>query len=165
LEELPGWDPPIRSKKRMRTKPKRYIVDPSLAMAALGMDDASLLGDLQTFGIMFESMCLRDLFVYASASTMFEDAQLSYYRDESGLEVDVVIQLRDGRWGCIEVKLSENKITDGVKNLLALSGKVQENKAMQTREPSFLAVLVGRTSFARTTPEGVHVIPITSLGA
>ena len=163
FEELPGWDAPIRSKKRMRTKPKRYIVDPSLALSALGMDAHSLLSDMQTFGIMFESLCLRDLRVYASAAALPEGAQLWYYRDDSGIEVDVIIELKDGRWGGFEIKLSEDKVVEGVKRLVAFRDKVAENKAMETNPPSFLAVLVGRTPFARTTPEGVHVIPITSL--
>jgi len=165
FEELSGWDVPVRSKKRLRTKPKRYIADPSLALAMLGMDEVSLLSDMQTFGMMFENMCLRDLLVYTSTSIVFEESQLRYYQDDTGLEVDVVIQLRDGRWGCIEIKLSEDKVSEGVKQLLRLSKRIVENEAMRVRQPSFLAVLVGRTPFARTTPEGVHVIPITNLGA
>ena len=165
LEELAGWDVPIRSKKRLRTKPKRYIVDPSLALSMLGMNEKSLLKDLQIFGLMFETMCLRDLKVYSSVSSELEGAQLRYYRDEFGLEVDSIIQLRDGRWAGIEIKLSEDKVANGIENLLTLKEKVMENKAMRVQPPSFLAVLVGRTSFARTTPEGVHVIPITSLTA
>ncbi|MDR2196507.1 MAG: DUF4143 domain-containing protein [Coriobacteriales bacterium] len=165
LEELPGWDAPFRSKKRLRTKAKRYIVDPSLALSVLGMDEKALLGDLQTFGIMFENMCLRDLRVYVSTGSEFEGAQIGYYCDDRGLEVDVVIQLRDGRWGCIEIKLSEDKVMQGVAQLTAFSKRIAENEAMRNRPPSFLAVLLGRTSFARTTPEGVHVLPITSLTA
>jgi predicted AAA+ superfamily ATPase len=163
MEELPGWDAPIRSKKRLRTKPKRYVVDPSLALSIMGMDEKHLLKDMQTFGLMFENMCLRDLRVYASAGLALEGSLLHYYTDESGLEVDAVIQLRDGRWGGIEIKLSEDKVADGVKSLVSLRDKAIANEAMKTQPPSFLAVLVGRTSFARTTPEGVHVIPVTSL--
>ena len=163
LEELFGWDAPIRSKKRMRTKPKRYIVDPSLAISALGMNENSLLSDLQIFGLMFESLCLRDLRVYASVGAMFEGVQLRYYSDDSGLEVDVIIELKDGRWGCFEIKLSEEKVADGVKHLIAFRDRLAENEVMKTKPPEFMAILVGRTSFARTTPEGVHVIPITSL--
>ena len=165
LEELFGWDAPIRSKKRLRTKPKRYIVDPSLAISMLGMDEKALLTDLQTFGIMFETMCIRDLRVYTSANPMYDGARLMYYSDDSGLEVDVIIALKDGRWGCFEIKLSEDKVAEGVKKLITFRDKILENQAMEVRPPDFLAVLVGRTSFARTTPEGVHVIPITSLTA
>jgi hypothetical protein len=136
-----------------------------LALAALGMNEEALLGDLQTFGLMFEGMCLRDLRVYSSVGSQFEGAQLGYYHDDLGLEVDFVIQLRDGRWGCIEIKLSEDKVSQGVENLMAFSKRITKNKAMENRPPSFLAVLVGRTPFARTTPEGVHVLPITSLTA
>ena len=163
LEELPGWDAPIRSKKRLRTKPKRYIADPSLALSMLGMDENSLLMDLQTFGMMFEALCVRDLRVYTSVNPTYEGAQLRYYSDDSGLEVDVVIELKDGRWGCFEIKLSEDKVADGVNTLTRFRDKIAENEIMKNRPPCFLAVLVGRTSFARTTPEGVHVIPITSL--
>ena len=163
LEELHGWDAPIRSKKRLRTKPKRYIVDPSLTLSMLGMNEVSLLRDLQTFGMMFESMCLRDLRVYTSIGSVFEGSQLRYYLDDSGLETDVIIELRDGRWGCIEIKLSEDKVGEAVKNLISFSNRITENVAMQVQQPSFLAVFGGRIPFARTTPEGVHVIPITSL--
>ena len=163
LEELTGWDAPIRSKKRLRTKPKRYLVDPSLALSMLGMDENALLADLQTFGIMFETMCIRDLRVYTSIGPMYDGAQLMYYQDDSGLEVDVIIALKDGRWGCFEIKLSEDKVGEGVTKLLAFREKISKNAAMEIRPPDFLAVLVGRTPFARTTPEGVHVIPITSL--
>lgn len=165
LDELFGWDAPIRSKKRLRTKPKRYIVDPSLAVSMLGMNESSLLNDLQTFGIMFESMCLRDLRVYAAVNSEYEESGLRYYQDDIGLEVDVIMELSDGRWGGIEIKLSEDKVSGAIKQLVNLRDKVLENKAMRNRPPSFLAVLVGRTSFARTTPEGVHVIPITALSA
>ena len=165
LEELYGWDAPVRSKKRLRSKPKRYLTDPSLAFAMLGMNERSLLNDMQTFGVLFENMCLRDLRVYASSSSNLDGAQFGYYRDDSGLEVDVVIQLCDGRWGGIEVKLSENKVADGVKNLIALKKRVAASVLADIRPPSFLVVLVGRTSFARTTEEGVQIVPITSLTA
>jgi predicted AAA+ superfamily ATPase len=165
LEELFGWDAPIRSKKRLRTKPKRYLVDPSLALSMLGMNENSLLMDLQTFGIMFETMCIRDLRVYTSVGALYDGVQLRYYSDDSGMEVDVIIELKDGRWGCIEIKLSEDKVADAVKNLVSFKEKISKNEAMQVKQPSFLAVLVGRTSYARTTKEGVHVIPITSLTA
>jgi len=163
LDELHGWDAPVRSKKRLRTKPKRYLVDPSLAISMLGMDENSLLYDMQTFGIMFETMCIRDLRVYTSANPIYDGVQLRYYSDDSGLEVDVVIELKDGRWGCIEIKLSEDKVMEGVKKLIAFKSKILENEVMRVKPPTFLAVLVGRTPFMRTTPEGVHVFPITSL--
>ena len=163
LEELFGWDIPIRSKKRLRTKPKRYLVDPSLALSMLGMDEKSLLYDLQTFGIMFENMCIRDLRIYTSYNTRYDGAQLRYYGEDTGFEVDAVIELKDGRWGCFEIKLSEDKVAGGVKNLVAFKDKVMSNEALKANPPKFLAVLAGRISYARTTPEGVHVIPITSL--
>jgi predicted AAA+ superfamily ATPase len=165
IEDLPGWDAPIRSRKHLRTKPKRYYVDPSLAMAALGADEQALLGDLQTFGMMFENLCLRDLRILIDADPLFLGSTIGFYRDDTGLEADVIIQLPDGRWGAMEIKLSENKVASGVASLLRLRERVAANAAAQIPVPSFLAVLVGRTSYARRTPEGVYVVPITSLGA
>ena len=130
LEELLGWDAPIRSKKRLRTKPKRYIVDPSLAVSMLGMNEVSLLNDLQTLGMMFECMCHRDLRVYTSIGSEFEGSQFRYYLDDTGLEVDVIIELRDGRWGCFEIKLSEDKVAEGVNHLIRFCNKIKENMVM-----------------------------------
>ena len=164
IEELPGWDAPLRSKKHLRTKPKRYFVDPSLAVAALGADERALLGDLQTFGLMFENLCLRDLRVLLDSSSDFEGATLGYYRDDTGLEADVIIQMPDRRWAAVEVKLSENKVDEGMASLLRVRDRAAANGAAQIPPPSFLAVLVGRTSYARRTREGVFVVPVTSLG-
>ena len=127
------------------------------------MNEVSLLKDLQTLGMMFEGMCHRDLRVYTSIGSEFEGSQLRYYLDDSGLEVDVIVELRDGRWGCFEIKLSEDKVAEGVSHLMRFCKKIKENEIMRIPQPSFLAVLAGRIPYARTTPEGVHVIPITSL--
>lgn len=165
IEEVPGWDVGIRSKKHLRTKPKRYFTDPALAARMLGVSSAALLSDTQLLGLLFENLCLRDLLVYLSASDGFQDARICYYGDDTGLEVDFVLQVPDGRWGAIEVKLAENKVSDGVASLVRLRDLASKNAAQKMPPPSFLAVLVGRSEYAHSTPEGVRVVPITMLGA
>ena len=165
IEDLNGWDAPIRSKSRLRVKPKRGFVDPSLAAALLGANKERLLQDGQLFGKLFEELCLRDLRIYASCMDSAPPDPVKYYRDSDNLEVDAIIELRDGRWAGIEVKLSESKVPEGVDNLLRLKNKVASNPLARNPEPSFLAVLVGKAEFCRRTPEGVYVIPCTSLTA
>lgn len=165
IEELPGWDVGIRSKKHLRTKPKRYFADPALAASMLGVSSAALLADTQLLGLLFENLCLRDVLVYLSASDGFQDARVCYYGDDTGLEVDFVLQMPDGRWGAMEVKLAEDKVPDGIANLVRLRDLAAKNAAQRMPPPSFLAVLVGRSSYAHSTQEGVRVVPITTLGA
>ena len=165
IEDLCGWDAPIRSKSRVRVKPKRAFVDPSLTAALLGVNKDRLLSDGQLFGRLFEELCLRDLRIYASCMDSAPPDPVRYYRDSDNLEVDAVIELRDGRWGAIEIKLSENKVAEGVNNLLRLKNKVSLNPLARNPEPAFMAVLVGKTEFCRRTPEGIYVIPCTSLTA
>jgi len=165
LEELHGWDAPVRARARVRTRPKRYLVDPSLAATSLGINPKALLsGEFQTFGLLFETLCIRDLRVYTSASSMLGEGTLRYYRDDFQLEVDAIIERKDGAWGAIEIKLSEDRVQEGINNLLRLKEKVLSNKTSQPREPSFLLVLLGRSQYARVSPEGVFVAPITCLG-
>ena len=109
VEEVPGWAPPARDRKRFATKPKRYLADPSLACALLGMSPAALLADWQTFGLVFENMAVRDLSVYARALDLLDDVPVRYYRDDSGVEADAIVQLADGRWAAFEFKVSEDK--------------------------------------------------------
>ena len=165
IEELPGWSHGARSKKRVRSKPKRYIVDPSLTAAQLGLDESGLLSDVQTLGVLFESMCLRDLRIYLESDTELEGSKLFYYADDYGCEVDAVVEFPDSSWGAIEIKLSEDKVTEGVRNLLAMKRRIKENSAARVPDPAFLAVLVGRSAGTHVTEEGVHVVPITCLGA
>jgi predicted AAA+ superfamily ATPase len=165
VEDQAGWDAPIKSRSRVRTKPKRSFADPSLSASLLGVTPERLLLNMQVFGNLFEELCLRDLRVYASAMQTMPEPSVCYYSDADGLEVDAVIELPDGRWGGIEVKLSEEKVPQAEKNLLRLRAKVAANPAAHNRQPSFMAVLVGKATFARTTPEGIHVLPITSLTA
>jgi predicted AAA+ superfamily ATPase len=165
IEETTGWDAPVRSKSRVRVKSKRSFVDPSLPAALLGVGKDRLIEDGQLFGRLFEELCLRDLRIYASCmDTALPDA-VKYYRDSDNLEVDAIIELRDGRWAAIEIKLSDNKVQEGVHNLMRLKSKVASNPLAQNPEPTFMAVLVGKTEFCRKTPEGVYVIPCTSLTA
>lgn len=163
IDEIRGWDAPIKSPRRLRTKSKRYFSDPSLPASLLGMTPSRLLTQAQLFGNLFEELCMRDLRVYVSALSASPLESLRYYRDSDGLEVDVIVELNDGRWGAIEIKLGSNKVDQGVHSLLRLRDKIRSNPAAQNPEPSFMAVLVGKTDFKYTTLEGVHVFPITSL--
>lgn len=160
---LRGWEPPMRSKARVRVKPKRYFCDPSLAAALLRATPGRLLKDTQTLGMLFENLVLRDLSAFLSTYGGIGNG-LSYYRDEAGLEVDAIVEC-DGRWAGIEVKLSDTKVDDGARSLMALRDKACANKDAQNAEPAFLAVVVGRGSLAYARPDGVMVIPAALLGA
>lgn len=163
MEEVPGWLPPARSPKRVASKPKRYLADPSLAVAALGMSPDALLADWQTFGLVFENLCMRDLSVYAGALEYAADVPVRYYRDDAGREADAIVELADGRWAAFEVKTSEAKAQDGVEGLRRLREKLCENEAARTRPPEFMAVITGVSEYARRVEEGLYVIPITAL--
>ncbi|MCL2883814.1 MAG: ATP-binding protein, partial [Coriobacteriia bacterium] len=165
IEELRGWGAPIKDRARLRNKPKRYFVDPSLAASALSLNPERLLREGQVFGVLFENLCLRDLRVYASAWAGPGQPELFYYRDDKGLEVDVVIEMADGRWGAIEIKLGENKADEGAASLLALQKTATQNPYARQLEPAFLMVLVGNGAFAHRRPDGVYVVPLTMLGA
>lgn len=163
IQNLHGWEPPMRSKARVRVKPRRYFCDPSLAAALLSATPARLLKDTQTLGMLFENLVVRDLRVFLSTYAGLGNG-LFYYRDEQGLEVDVIIEC-GGSWAGIEVKLSDTKVDEGAKNLLRLRDKVCANPAAQNTEPAFLAVIVGRGSLAYARDDGVMVIPMSLLGA
>jgi predicted AAA+ superfamily ATPase len=165
IEDLNGWDAPISSKSRVRIKPKRSFVDPSLPATLLGANETRLLNDMQLFGKLFEELALRDLRILTSTMDSTVANSLMYYRDSDNLEVDAIIELRDGRWAAIEIKLGENKVNEAISSLLRLKKKVSENPLAQNREPSFMAVLLGKTDYCRQTSDGIYVIPITSLGA
>ena len=164
VEEVPGWTPPARDRKRFATKPKRYLADPSLACALLGMSPAALLDDWQTFGLVFENMAVRDLSVYARALDVLDDVPVRYYRDDSGVEADAIVQLADGRWAAFEFKVSEDKVERGVASLERMRRKVCENPRSQTRPPEFMAVITGVGEYAREVAEGIVVVPIRLLG-
>jgi hypothetical protein len=157
VEDMPAWNPNLRSKTAIRNSNTRYFVDPSVACAALGMGPNDLIGDLNTFGLFFETLCVRDIRVYAQAI----DGNVFHFRDKNGLECDAVVHLRNGSYGLIEIKLGGDKlINEGAANLLKLSQNINTDK-MKT--PSFMMVLtaVGDMAYRRT--DGVIVVPIACL--
>ena len=130
-------------KRRFTVKPKRYLADPSLACALLGMSSQALLADWQTFGLVFENLVIRDLSVYARSLDLLDSTPVRYYRDDSGLECDAIVQLADGRWAAFEIKVSEDKANAGVESLKRVRKKVCGNPRSCTREPEFMAVSCG----------------------
>ena len=158
IEDLPAWNPNLRSKTPIRTMGTRYFIDPSIAAAALGFGPGDLMNDLRTFGLMFETMAIRDLRVYAEAL----DGNVYHYRDKNGLECDAVIHLRNGNYGLVEMKLGGEKlIEEGCKSLLKLAGKIDTDKM---KEPSFLMVLTASGDIAYQRKDGIYVVPISTLG-
>lgn len=155
IEDTPAWIPSLRSKTAIRTSPKRNFVDPSIATAVMRTNPSGLLNDFETFGFMFESLCTRDMRIYAQAN----DGAVFHYRDKNDLESDMIISLRDGRWAPIEVKLGNKQIDEAAKNLLSLQSKINTEKM---GKPSFLMVVTGG-EFAYTRDDGVLVVPIGCL--
>jgi len=153
LEEQYAWLPSLRSKTRLRTSPKVHFTDPSLAVAALETTPDILIKDANTAGFFFESLCYRDLCVYASAMK----SKVYYYRESNGLEIDNIIERPDGSWGAMEVKLGDFEIDKAAKNLMLLNEKVKT-------KASFLAVITATGNLAYTRDDGVSVIPIDLLG-
>ena len=156
IEDVPAWSHNVRSKTAIRTTPKRHLADPSLAAAALGMDGRRLMSDMKTFGFFFESLCVRDLRVYAEPLR----GKVWHYHDSNDLEVDIIVELRDGRWGAIEVKMGAGDIPEGERNLLRLRDIVVRDGGT---EPSFMMVLIS-TGYVSVTDNGVLVVPIDCLG-
>ncbi len=157
IEEMPAWNPNLRSKVAIRSSNTRYFVDPSISAAALGIGPNDLLNDLNTFGFLFETLCVRDLRVFADAL----GGNVYHYRDKDGQECDAVIHLRNGKYGLIEIKLGSSKsIEEGAKNLLSMKRKIDTEKM---NEPSFLMVLTGVGDYAFKRKDGVYVVPIGSL--
>ena len=157
VEDLPAWNPNIRSKAAIRTGDTRHFVDPSIGTAVLGLGPKDLINDLQTFGLFFEDLVVRDLRVYAQAL----DGEIYHYRDSNGLECDAVIHLRNGNYALIEVKLGGDiRIDEGADNLLELSNNIDLDKM---HAPSFMAVITGVGQFAYQRKDGVYVIPIGCL--
>ena len=157
IEDVEAWNPNLRSKTAIRTSDTRYFTDPSIATAALGLGPADLMNDLTTFGLMFETLCIRDLRVFAEAI----HGTVYHYRDKAGLECDAVVHLRDGRYGLIEIKLGGDMlIKDGVKTLTTLANKIDTSKM---NEPSFLMVLTATGKYAYRRADGICVVPVTCL--
>ncbi len=157
IEDMPAWNPNLRSKAAIRTSDTRYFIDPSIATAALGIGPNDLINDLKTFGLFFETMCVRDLRVYAQSL----DGNVYHYRDSDGLECDTVIHLRNGDYGLIEIKLGGDRlIEEGANNLIKLSNKIDTTKM---KKPSFLMVLTGLGKYAYKRKDNVLVVPIACL--
>ena len=156
VENQPAWPTHLRSRSVLRRKPIRHLADPSLAIAAVRATPARLLRDLDFLGLLFESMVIRDLRVYAQAA----DAEVFHYREKTGLEVDAIVQGNDGRWAAFEVKLGEGRADEAADNLLRLAQKVDPDRM---GPPAALGVIVS-SGYGYTREDGVSVIPIGALG-
>lgn len=156
LELQPAWSTHLRSRSRLRDKPRTHLVDPSLAAAALDASPAKLVRDLNTLGLLFESLVVRDMRVYADAI----DATVSHYRDSDNLEVDIVVEARDGTWGAFEVKLGTGQIDAAAASLLKFAAKVDTDKV---GAPAVLGVITA-SGYGLTRPDGVVTVPIGALG-
>ena len=157
IEDMPAWNPNLRSKTAIRTSDTRYYIDPSIAVAALGLGPNDLIGDLETFGLLFETLCVRDLRVYADAL----GGSVYHYRDKTSLECDAVIHLRNGNYGLIEIKLGgDSPIEHGAATLKNLSNKIDTDRM---KPPSFLMVLTAVGDYAYRRPDGIYVVPVGCL--
>jgi predicted AAA+ superfamily ATPase len=155
VEDLQAWQPSLRSKTAIRTSEKRHFVDPSIATSIMRTEPEGILKDFEYFGFLFESLCTRDVRIYAQAS----DGDVFHYRDKSGLESDLIVRLRNGKWAAIEVKLGQKQIEEAAANLLAIKNKIDTEKM---GEPSFLMILTGG-QFAYQRNDGVWVVPLGCL--
>lgn len=157
IEESPAWNPNLRSKTAIRTSDTRYFIDPSIATASLGIGPEDLINDLNTFGLVFETLCIRDLRVYAESI----NGNVYHYRDSSSLECDAVIHLRNGYYGLVEIKLGGDKLIDeGAKNLIKMQNKIDTEKM---KKPSFMMVLTATGNYAYKRDDDVYVIPVGCL--
>jgi len=162
IEDLPAWNPSIRSKTSIRSSNKKMFIDPSIAVAALGLTPQVLSQDFETFGFIFENLCVRDLKVYASTL----GGRISYYRDRMNLEVDAVLNLEDGRFALIEIKLGSKQIEEAAKHLLEVVGLIRKANESRTshklKEPDLLIIITGG-EMAYTREDGIKIIPIGCL--
>ena len=157
IEDIPAWNPNIRSKTSIRSTPTRHFVDTYIACRSLGVGPEDLKNDLESFGLFFEDMAVRDLSIYANAI----GGTVSHYRDNSGLECDAVLHLDDGRWGAIEIKLGgDDLVESGANSLKTLKNKIIEKS--DEKAPSFLMVLTA-VGGAYQRQDGVYVAPINLL--
>ena len=157
IEDVCAWNPNLRSKTAIRTSDTRYFTDPSIATAALGLGPKDLINDMKTFGLIFETLCIRDLRVYASSL----DGDVYHFRDKNGLECDAVVHLPNGKYGLIEVKIGGNDlISEGAESLKKLAASIDTDKM---KAPSFMMVLTGVGQYAYKREDGVLVVPIGSL--
>ena len=162
ISDIEAWCPALRSSTGMRSSLKRGMCDPSVAAAALGTKPDYLLKDFKTFGFLFESLVVRDLKVYSSAL----GGRLSYYRDRYGLEADAVLHLKDGRYALIEIKLGSSEIEEGATHLLEIRQLIRKHNETEKQcplaEPNLLMVITGG-EMGYTRPDGVHVLPVSTL--
>ena len=162
IDNIPAWNPSIRSKTAIRSKDKKNFIDPSIAVAALGTNPDGLLKDFKTLGFLFESLCIRDLKIYANS----QGGLISHYKDRYNLEADAVLHLEDGRYALIEFKLGEHYIDDGAKHLCEIERLIKEynktEKQCPIREPDLKIVITG-TKYAFLRKDNVYVIPIGCL--
>lgn len=158
VEDMPAWNPNLRSKTAIRTTDTRYFVDPSIATAALGLGPADLMNDLNTMGFFFEAMCVRDLRVFAEAL----NGKVYHYRDKTGLECDAVVHLRNGQYGLIEIKLGgDSLIKEGAETLNELANQIDTTRM---KSPAFKMILTATGEYAYRRPEdGIYVVPIGCL--
>ncbi|MFI3319882.1 MAG: DUF4143 domain-containing protein [Rikenellaceae bacterium] len=157
IEDMKAWSPNLRSKTAVRTSDTRYFVDPSIACAALGLGPQDLINDLESFGFLFETLCVRDLRVYAE----YLGGNVYHYRDKNGLECDAVVHLRNGSYGLIEIKLGGDKaIEEGAKTLNAFTEKIDTSKM---KEPSFKMILTATGDYAYRRSDGIYIVPIGCL--
>ena len=159
VEDMPAWNPNLKSKTAIRTTDTRYFVDPSIAAAALGIGPGDLMNDLKAFGFIFETRCVRDLRVYSQPL----GGEVYHYRDKNGLECDAVVHLADGRYGLVEIKLGgERLVEEGAASLRRLADRIDLDRM---KAPSFLMVLTATGAFAYRRKDGVLVVPVSTLGA
>jgi hypothetical protein len=157
IEDMPAWNPNLRSKTAIRTSDTRYYVDSSIAVAALGIGPEDLIADLHTFGLLFETMAIRDLRIYTDSL----NGGVYHFRDKDGLECDAVIHLRNGSYGLVEIKLGGDKlIEEGASTLKVLRDKIDTTKM---KAPSFLMVLTGTGDYAYRRDDGIYIVPIGCL--
>ena len=157
IEDAEAWNPNLRSKSAIRTSDTRYFTDPSIATAALGLGPSDLINDLDTFGLIFETLCIRDLRVYSEAL----NGKVYHFRDRNGLECDAVVHLRDGSYGLVEVELGgDTLINAGASTLKELAGKIDTDRMKQ---PSFMMVLTAIGPYAYRREDGVYVVPVSCL--
>ena len=155
IDDLPAWSPNLRSKTAIRTTAKRHFADPSIATAALGATTERLFNDFCTFGLLFEALCIRDLRIYAESL----DGNVYHYRDAKGIEVDAIIQKRDGSWGAVEIKMGAGDIETTAGKLLKFKANIDTDRM---KEPSFLMVLTA-TETVFQLESGVWVVPLGCL--
>lgn len=156
VEDQPAWAPHLRSRSILRSAAKRHFVDPSLAVAALRATPERLLKDMNLLGLLFESMVVRDLRVYAQAN----DARILHYRDNTGLEVDAIIETADGRWAALKIKLGTGQVDDAASKLLKFADRVDTRKC---GEPALLGVIIG-AGYGYRREDGVAVVPVGAMG-